>query len=508
MIVTTAPAGVVLPKLRRVVAGLLGGRGRVRECLERVAVARVFDVVGLGEVLGELGGEVEEERDVVEGKGEGEVRREGGEVVGEKGGEVEPEGGQGGEVGKTVMERDQGGETGGAIGEESQGGQEGEPELPRLRINTDIDEGPAEPESSPLSELSHTPSPLSPREPSLPQHLPPRHSPPRHQPSRSPPQSSSPLSPAPPISQLQPPEHYQEPSRGDSPHQQPPSPSPQPPEPHTPEHPGLSPSPPLPPQPSPSQIPSSPPFHFHPRSPSPVPKPTPPSLILITHTSTLLTTLFATHDTPTAHTKSHLLAARLRRIARSPTLGLPLILLLNATAPYYFTPAPPPQPPPQPTSRPPPGSSTIIVPTTMQQLSFSSQQRQLPQPQTAARPEGHKPQPEASLRSIFGGIVYLPPLPGGGRRAMQRNRPSYGMVFARLVEVHLLCTRVARTRGDVELRRKGVGAECEWVVEVLGDEVGVFEMGGGEKGGVRWRSREQSWGVVDVDGWGRVVDGV
>lgn len=92
---------------------------------------------------------------------------------------------------------------------------------------------------------------------------------------------------------------------------------------------------------------------------------------------------------------------------------------------------------------------------------------------------------------------------------MQRNRPSYGMVFARLVEVHLLCTRVPRTRGDVELARKGVGAECQWVVEVLGDEVGVFEMGWGEDGGrVGWRSREQRWGVVDVDGWGRVVDGV
>lgn len=400
---------------------------------------------------------------------------------------------------------------GGAIGEESQAAQEEEPELPRLRINTDIDVEPAEPESSPLSELSHTPSPpspLSPREPSLPlRSLPPRHSPPQHQPSPSPPQSSSPLSSAPPSSQLQAPDHYQEPARG-SLHQQPPSPTALPPEPHTPEPPRLSLSPRLPPQPSPPQIPSSPPFHFQPLPPSPPPKPTPPSLILITHTSTLLTTLFATHDTPTAHAKSHLLAARLRRLARSQALGLPLILLLNATAPYYFTPAPPPQPPPQPTSRPPPGSSTIIVPTTMQQLSSSSQQRQLPQPQAAPRPEGHKPQPEPSLRSIFGGIVYLPPSgAGGGRRAMQRNRPSYGMVFARLVEVHLLCTRVARTREDVELGRKGVGAECKWVVEVLGDEVGIFEMGG-EKGGVRWRSREQRWGVVDVDGWGRVVDGV
>jgi hypothetical protein len=49
-----------------------------------------------------------------------------------------------------------------------------------------------------------------------------------------------------------------------------------------------------------------------------------------------------------------------------------------------------------------------------------------------------------------------------------------------------------------------------WVVEVLLDEVGVYGRDG--EGGVdlgrRRRSREQRWGVMDVDGEGRVVDGV
>ena len=97
---------------------------------------------------------------------------------------------------------------------------------------------------------------------------------------------------------------------------------------------------------------------------------------------------------------------------------------------------------------------------------------------------------------------------------MQRNRPSYGLVFSQLVELHLLCTRVPKTRVDVEVMNSGLGGRrrrtgggdavgfgedvaCEWVVEVLGDEVGVFE-GGDEEGGLKWRKREQRWGVVDV----------
>jgi hypothetical protein len=98
-----------------------------------------------------------------------------------------------------------------------------------------------------------------------------------------------------------------------------------------------------------------------------------------------------------------------------------------------------------------------------------------------------------------------------------RNKPYYGLVFSRMLDLHLLCTRVPRTRADgaalVECPGVGVGGvSFVWVVEVLLDEVGVYGRDG--EGGFDWgrrrrrRSREQRWGVVDVDGEGRVVDGV
>jgi hypothetical protein len=95
-----------------------------------------------------------------------------------------------------------------------------------------------------------------------------------------------------------------------------------------------------------------------------------------------------------------------------------------------------------------------------------------------------------------------------------RNKPYYGLVFSRMLDLHLLCTRVPRTRADgtALVANRGVGdgeVSFVWVVEVLLDEMGVYERDG--KGGFDWgrrRSREQRWGVVDVDGEGRVVDGV
>ena len=113
---------------------------------------------------------------------------------------------------------------------------------------------------------------------------------------------------------------------------------------------------------------------------------------------------------------------------------------------------------------------------------------------------------------------------------MRQHRPAYGNVFASLVNLHLLCTRVARRKADVDLMDAGAaGARLVWVVEVLADDNGVVgaapqRVGDGEataeaKGtpdgdrdgegtpteaknqtGVnrtRW-CREQRWGLVDV----------
>jgi hypothetical protein len=68
MVVTTLPTTVLLPKLRKALVGqvsvLQGGlqdlQARVRGCLERISIARVFDMQGLAEVLGELEGAVSE----------------------------------------------------------------------------------------------------------------------------------------------------------------------------------------------------------------------------------------------------------------------------------------------------------------------------------------------------------------------------------------------------------------------------------------------------------------
>ncbi|KAI5861088.1 hypothetical protein GGS23DRAFT_613261 [Durotheca rogersii] len=118
------------------------------------------------------------------------------------------------------------------------------------------------------------------------------------------------------------------------------------------------------------------------------------------------------------------------------------------------------------------------------------------------------PAPAPTLRSVFSAA----PAP-----ARPRSKPAFGATFAQLLDLHLLCTRVPRSPADAR--------RC-WVVEVLLDELGVWERateasgGGGEEGrnaggsggdggtGGRWqrRSREQRWGAVDVRAGVTIVD--
>ena len=78
------------------------------------------------------------------------------------------------------------------------------------------------------------------------------------------------------------------------------------------------------------------------------------------------------------------------------------------------------------------------------------------------------------------------------------------MVFAKLLDLHMLASRVARTRDDEEGYYLGKTSRGEGrfvtVVEVLLDEMGLWT----GKLGTR-PCREQRWGPVDVEG-GRVVD--
>ena len=214
-----------------------------------------------------------------------------------------------------------------------------------------------------------------------------------------------------------------------------------------------------------------------------------PDMILITHTSTLLNTLFTGRDKETAHNTTQLLATHLHALTRSPSHGGPLIMLLNSTTSPY-------------SPNHPNDTTTATTTTTAPPTNSDRPQRQL----------------DPTLRSIFN----PPATPQPGHNyyplaAARRSKPSFGLVFSQMLDLHLLCTRVPRTKGDVAALVANPGAVLAkgayvWVVEVLLDEVGVYrererdEGGGG--GGWDWgerRCREQRWGAVDVDGEGRVV---
>jgi hypothetical protein len=212
-------------------------------------------------------------------------------------------------------------------------------------------------------------------------------------------------------------------------------------------------------------------------------------MILITHTSTLLNALFTGRDRQAAHNTMLLLSSHLHYFTRSPSLGGPLIMLLNSTTSPAF-----------------------------------AHHADDPSTGTAHDETRSAKLPEPTLRSIFNspvppqqpGQVGFPSRyqPGHILNSTQRNKPLFGMVFAQMLDLHLLCTRVPRTRADAAAVAASPGAAARdvsyaWVVEVLLDEMGVYEKH--ERGERSWgsrRSREQRWAAVDVDDEGRVVDAV
>ncbi|OHW94255.1 hypothetical protein CSPAE12_07172 [Colletotrichum incanum] len=223
----------------------------------------------------------------------------------------------------------------------------------------------------------------------------------------------------------------------------------------------------------------------------------PPDIILITHFHNLMTALFTRRDRQSAHNSLQVLSSHLRYLARNLPSS-PLVMLLNSTSSSKETSTSKPENhqdgPPQPMPPPPPnyGRST----------SGSS----------------NKPL-DPTLRSIFN----PPPLNiagyGSNQAASRRNKPTFGLVFSQLLDLHLLCTRIPREKEDAEklyapVPGPGVSGRDEvgftgavkyvWVVEVLLDELGVWE--GGPSGVMKVRKeREQRWAAVDVKG-GRVVD--
>ncbi|XDG07605.1 hypothetical protein ABKA04_007220 [Annulohypoxylon sp. FPYF3050] len=217
-----------------------------------------------------------------------------------------------------------------------------------------------------------------------------------------------------------------------------------------------------------------------------------PDIILITHFSTLLTNLFtrSADNKTSAHTTLQHLSSHLRYLSRSA--AGPLLMLLNTTSTTS-------------SSYP---SATTSASTTNAPNNTASKKRPL----------------EPTLRSIFSGGKGEGDGRGGGNARHGTIKPAFGATFAQFVDLHLLCTRVPRTRSDAEIlfapgERSGEVRYC-WVVEVLLDELGVWEWDDGEDAGgkgkdgkgkeaeMRWtrRNREQRWGAVDVRSGVRLVD--
>ncbi|KAK8005229.1 hypothetical protein PG990_011266 [Apiospora arundinis] len=224
-----------------------------------------------------------------------------------------------------------------------------------------------------------------------------------------------------------------------------------------------------------------------------------PDIILVTDMSSLLSAAFTSRDKTSAHSTLQLLSSHLRYLSRSAG---PLILLLNVTS-----------------------SSTALA---------TANPAQPPPP--LRRPESEQqPKPlDPTLRSIFN-----PPPPSHlsyaattAHALSRKNKPAFGQTFAQFLDLHLLCTRVPRSREDAEIlfssttsggryQQQQRPAHYAWVVEALVDELGAWEWEGingftegqKDKGGLtiekKWKTvdREQRWGAVEVRNAGcQVID--
>ncbi|KAL1846017.1 hypothetical protein VTK73DRAFT_382 [Phialemonium thermophilum] len=235
-----------------------------------------------------------------------------------------------------------------------------------------------------------------------------------------------------------------------------------------------------------------------------------PDIILVTNVASLLTSLFSRSDRNAAHSMLQLLSSHLRCLTRDPERGGPLVMLLNSTS----------SPPPPTTG----GEEKSAGRPTMTG----------PDRNRSRGSQTHHPRPlDPTLRSIFNPP---PPPPSMLQRASaahlasNRNKPTFGLVFTQLLDLHLLCTKVPRGVADtLPIQPTSPASRLErrlvWVVEVLLDELGVWEGGanaeGGAVGGIASstgpevvpcskrkarRSREQRWGPVDVVDGVRIVD--
>lgn len=201
-----------------------------------------------------------------------------------------------------------------------------------------------------------------------------------------------------------------------------------------------------------------------------------PHIILVTHFSSLLTGLFTHRENSAAHNALQLLGSHMRYLSQN-LASSPLIMLLNST-----------------TASTDPVSNVGV--------------------QNAANPDSTKPI-DPTLCSVFNppSLPLAGPHYAAGAAAARRNKPRFGLIFAQLLDMHLLATRVPRSKQDAdivygppapmhanEVSPGPHNVHFVTVIEVLLDEMGLWE----GKTGPR-KSREQRWTAIDVKE-GRVVD--
>ncbi|PON21152.1 hypothetical protein TGAM01_v210000 [Trichoderma gamsii] len=192
-----------------------------------------------------------------------------------------------------------------------------------------------------------------------------------------------------------------------------------------------------------------------------------PDIILITHFSSVLTGFFTQRDKSAAHAALRLLATRLRHLSRTLP-SHPLILLLNSTDS---------------------GAHASESHNHENHLHMNSIPLPLPDQQslssTAYRSATSSTDP--TLRSIFNPAHHA-------STSYKANKPTFGLVFTQLLDLHLLCTRSPRPS-----RAAPSSLRAMTVVEVLLDEIGLWE---GERG--QRKRREQRWTIVALRN-GRMV---
>ena len=187
-----------------------------------------------------------------------------------------------------------------------------------------------------------------------------------------------------------------------------------------------------------------------------------PDIIVLTDFSTFLTSLFTQRERSAAHSSLLLLKSHLHFLARSLSSN-PLILIVNST-----------------TAEPAPRGAEAHLSGLVHPSSGASKS-------------------DNGLRSIFSSLHYSMERyndPGPFRRV----RPSFGLIFSQLLDLHILCTAISEAHGPDGTERntlKTAGRNKSGVtsttslVEILSDDVGTWSVSCSPGA----KSREQRWGI-------------